>query len=131
LVARGDHCLIGRSARFPAGFYSALAGFIEPGESIEEAVRREVFEEAGIRVGAVRYHSSQPWPFPASLMIGCLAEAESDAITIDRTELEDVRWVSRDDLLAALDDQPGIDFTVPPPLAIARQLMIAWAKRGA
>lgn len=131
LVARGDRCLIGRSARFPAGFYSALAGFVEPGESIEEAVRREVFEEAGITVGAVRYHSSQPWPFPASLMIGCLADAESDAITIDKAELEDVRWVSRDDLVAALEDRPGTDFTAPPAIAIARQLMIAWAKGAA
>jgi len=128
LVYRGERCLLGRSTRFPAGFYSALAGFVEPGEAIEESVRREVLEEAGITVGAVCYHSSQPWPFPASLMIGCLAEAESDAITIDAHELDDVRWVSRDELMAALDGAPGADFSVPPPLAIARQLMTAWAK---
>lgn len=102
LVTRGNRVLLGRSAGWPDGMYSCLAGFIEPGETIEAAVRREVFEEAGIRLGAVRYLASQPWPFPASLMIGCHAEALDEAITLDPAELEDAFWLSREQVLAAM-----------------------------
>lgn len=102
LVTRGNRVLLGRSAGWPEGMYSCLAGFIEPGETIEAAVRREVFEEAGIRLGAVRYLASQPWPFPASLMIGCQAQALDEAITLDPAELEAALWMSREEVLAAM-----------------------------
>ncbi len=95
LAVRGDRCLLGRSPHFPPGMYSALAGFIEPGETIENAVRRETFEEAGIRLGRVAYHASQPWPFPYSLMIGCFGEALNEDIHADMTELEACRWFTR------------------------------------
>ncbi len=99
LVTRGDRALLGHSQRFPnSAMYSTLAGFVEPGESLEEAVAREVLEESGIRVGAVRYHSSQPWPFPASIMLGFYAEALTEEITIDPHELTDARWFSRDQM---------------------------------
>ena len=88
----GERALLGRSPRFTPNMYSCLAGFMEPGETIEDAVRRETLEESGIRIGRVRYHASQPWPFPSSLMIGCYAEALSTAIHRDETELEDCRW---------------------------------------
>lgn len=101
LITHGNSVLLGRSPGWPEGMYSCLAGFIEPGETVEAAVRREVFEEAGIRVGAVRYLASQPWAFPASLMIGCQGFAESADITIDPVEIEDARWVSREDIAAA------------------------------
>ena len=127
LVTRPGFCLLGRSARFPTQTYSALAGFMEPGESIEEAVRREVLEESGIEVGAVRYHSSQPWPFPASLMIGCMAEATTQTITVDPVEIEDARWYSLAQVRRALDgDDPETGLKVPQPLAIAHQLIRAW-----
>ncbi|HEX9858295.1 MAG TPA: NAD(+) diphosphatase [Paracoccaceae bacterium] len=99
LVTHGNRLLLGRNAGWPEGVYSTLAGFVEPGETIEAAVRREVLEETGIGVGAVRYLASQPWPFPASLMIGCLAEATSDAITLDPAELEDARWLTREQMV--------------------------------
>lgn len=102
LVTRGNRVLLGRSAGWPEGMYSCLAGFIEPGETIEAAVRREVFEEAGIRLGAVRYLASQPWPFPASLMIGCQAQALDETITLDPAELEAALWMSREEVLAAM-----------------------------
>ena len=99
LVTRDDRALLGHSQRFPrASMYSTLAGFVEPGESLEEAVRREVFEEAGIQVGAVHYHSSQPWPFPGNIMLGFYGEGLSEAITIDPEEMLDVRWFSRDEI---------------------------------
>ncbi|SDY73147.1 NAD(+) diphosphatase [Citreimonas salinaria] len=98
LITRGNSTLLGRSHGWPGGLYSCLAGFVEPGETIEAAVRREVFEESGIAVGRVRYLASQPWPFPASLMIGCHGEALDDAISLDPVELEDARWVSREEL---------------------------------
>ncbi|ATG47992.1 NADH pyrophosphatase [Celeribacter ethanolicus] len=102
LVTRGNDVLLGRNANWPEGMYSLLAGFVEPGEPIEAAVRREVFEEAGVRVGKVDYVTSQPWPFPASLMLGCRAEAVSREITLDPAELEDARWVRREEMALAL-----------------------------
>lgn len=104
LILKGNKVLLGRSPGWPEGMYSLLAGFVEPGESIEAAVRRETMEEAGIAVGRVGYLASQPWPFPASLMIGCLGEATSTEITLDPKELEDAVWVSREELLAAQHD---------------------------
>jgi NAD+ diphosphatase len=101
LITRGDKVLIGRSHGWPDGMYSLLAGFMEPGETIEAAVRREVFEETAIRVGAVDYLASQPWPFPSSLMIGCKGEALSDEITVDTTEIEDAKWVTREEIMEA------------------------------
>jgi NAD+ diphosphatase len=119
--------LVGRQSRFPPGNYSALAGFLEPGESIEEAVRRELFEEAGVPVGAVRYVASQPWPFGGSqLMIACIAEAEDDAITLDTKELEAAMWVSRAEAKAALAGDPDAAFKAPPPFAIAHSLLDYW-----
>lgn len=99
LVTRGNQVLLGRSAVWPAGMYSLLAGFVEPGETLEAAVRREVAEETGVQVGAVRYLASQPWPFPASLMIGCAADALTSDITLDPAELEDALWISREDMV--------------------------------
>ncbi|MDZ4310276.1 MAG: NAD(+) diphosphatase [Cypionkella sp.] len=105
LVVRGNKLLLGRSAPWPEGMYSLLAGFVEPGETMEAAVRREVFEETGITTGAVRYLASQPWPFPASLMMGCIAEATSEEITIDPAELEDALWVTREELVEVMAGQ--------------------------
>lgn len=123
--------LVGRQSRFPPGNYSALAGFLEPGESIEEAVRRELFEEAGIRTGTVRYVASQPWPFGgAQLMIACIADAENDAITLDTKELEDAMWVTRDEARAALAGDDTAPFRAPPPFAIAHTLLHAWVGSG-
>ena len=123
LVYSGDRALLGHSSRFPAStMYSTLAGFVEPGESLEEAVAREVMEEAGVPVGRVQYHSSQPWPFPGSLMLGFYAEAQSEEITIDPTELEDVRWFAR----AQLRDHQAHGFTLPRPDSIARRLIEDW-----
>jgi NAD+ diphosphatase len=101
LVTHGNSVLVGRAPGFPAGMYSLLAGFVEPGETIEAAVRREVFEEAGVRVGEVGYLASQPWPFPASLMLGCHAEALDREITIDPAEIEDARWMTREEMMGA------------------------------
>ncbi|MGL5363926.1 MAG: NAD(+) diphosphatase [Bosea sp. (in: a-proteobacteria)] len=130
LAVRGENCFLARQSRFPQGMYSCIAGFIEPGESFEDAVRRETFEEAGLRTGAVRYIASQPWPFPSSLMIGCLAQAMGDAITLDKTELEDGRWFSRAEALAMLaGEHPGGIFC-PPHMAIANTLLKAWAREG-
>jgi NAD+ diphosphatase len=118
--------LVGRQSRFPPGNYSALAGFLEPGESIEEAVRRELFEESGVRTGSVRYVASQPWPFGSQLMIACIADAEYDKITLDTNELEDAMWVTRDDAIAALAGDEGARFKAPPPFAIAHTLLRRW-----
>jgi NAD+ diphosphatase len=128
LVESGDRCLLGRQAGWPAKMYSALAGFVEAGESLEEAVRREVQEEAAVTVGEVRYVASQPWPFPSSLMIGCLARAQSEQVTVDKSELEDARWFTRADILKSLA-QPGAGSVfVPPPVAIAHHLIRFWAE---
>lgn len=129
LATRGDRALVGRQAMFPKGMYSALAGFVEPGENIEEAVRREIMEEAGIRVAGVHYHSTQPWPWPSSLMIGCFADAVSEDITIDGQELEEARWVSRAELAAAIRGEPGT-VLLPPPMAIGFQLLRAFVDKG-
>ncbi|WP_062769133.1 NAD(+) diphosphatase [Sphingopyxis terrae] len=118
--------LLGRQPGFPPGFFSALAGFVEPGESLEEAVARELFEEAGIAVSDVSYVASQPWPFPSSLMIGCRAVARDAALTIDTTELEAAMWVDRAAVRAALAGDMGASFMAPPPLAIARYLLEDW-----
>jgi NAD+ diphosphatase len=127
VVARGDRCLLGRSHGFPATMFSALAGFVEPGETIEEAVRREVHEESGVRVGEVRYRLSQPWPFPSSLMIGCVAEATSETIEIDPAEIEEARWFERDELRRALaGENDGL--MVPPTFAVAHHLIRAWVE---
>lgn len=125
LVTRGNSLLVGRSHGWPAGMYSLLAGFVEPGETIEAAVRREVAEEAGVRVGPVRYLASQPWPFPASLMLGCHGEALDDAITIDRTEIEDARWITREAMVEVMLDRHP-DVKPARRGAIARFLIEAW-----
>jgi NAD+ diphosphatase len=126
LAEHDDRVLLGRQPAFPAGRYSALAGFLEPGESIEEAVAREVREEAGIVVRDVRYVASQPWPFASSLMIACVAVADSDAVTLDDNELEDAIWVERAVVRAVLAGGAG-PFLPPPPYAIAHTLLTAWA----
>ena len=119
--------LVGRQPRYPPRRYSALAGFLEPGESIEEAVRREIAEEAGVRVGAVRYVASQPWPFPSQLMIACVGIAEGDALTIDTNELETAGWFTRDEVRDVLAGKEG-PFLAPPPYAIAHTLLTEWAR---
>lgn len=120
----GDAALLGRGAHMPAGFLSALAGFVEVGESLEEAVRREIFEEAGVRVGKVDFVASQPWPFPSSLMLGCLADALSTNIRVDTDEIAEARWIPRPELAAALNG--AATFLLPPPLAIAHHLIRHW-----
>jgi NAD+ diphosphatase len=122
--------LLGRQPRYPAGRFSALAGFLEPGESIEEAVAREIFEEAGIRVSQVRYVASQPWPFPGQLMIACIARAESDEVVLDTNELEDAMWVDRAGVAAALAGAPDAPFDAPPFYAIANTLLRHWVEEA-
>ncbi|MBI4220637.1 MAG: NAD(+) diphosphatase [Chloroflexi bacterium] len=126
LVHRGEKCILGQTRlRASSGFYSCLAGFMDQGESIEEAVRREVREESGLELAHVSYHSSQPWPFPSSLMIGCHALASTDEVRFDAEEMTDVRWVSREETAAALrGDHPTLK--VPGPIAIAHHLIKAW-----
>jgi NAD+ diphosphatase len=121
-----DRCLLGRNVQFPDGMYSCLAGFVEPGETIENAVRRETFEESGIAVGQVRIYASQPWPVPHSLMIGCFGRAESTEITFDEKELADCRWFSREETEAMLKRTQGEPGSVPPKGAIAHRLMRDW-----
>src|SRR5690554_6065497 len=127
LAVRKDVCLLGRSPHFAPGMYSALAGFIEPGETIENAVRRETLEEAGIRLGRFAYHASQPWPFPHTLMIGCFGEALDDDIRFDGRELEDCRWFARDEVRAMIAGDHPAGLRLPPPAAIAFHLIEAWA----
>ena len=132
LAVRGERCLLGRGRRRPGARFSCLAGFMEPGETPEEAVRREILEESGVEVGRVRYLASQPWPFPSSLMMGFLAEALTEEITIDPEELADARWFEREEVRAMVersrsdDPIPGLA-TLPPPLAIGHQIARRWA----
>lgn len=126
LAEHDGRLLLGRQPQYPPGRYSALAGFVEPGESIENAVARELKEEAGIEVGDVRYLCSQPWPFPSSLMIGAHSIAASDQLQIDRNELDDARWFCRDEVVAALSGEASAPFQAPPKWAIARTLLERW-----
>ncbi|MBA4091229.1 MAG: NAD(+) diphosphatase [Sphingobium sp.] len=118
--------LLGRQHAWPPGRYSALAGFVEPGETIEEAVARELLEEAGVRVHKVRYVMSQPWPFPSSLMIACIGEALDDALTLDPTEIEDAFWCDADQVRAAMAGDPDAPFLAPPTMAVAWHLLDHW-----
>lgn len=127
LAEHQGRVLLGRQPQYPPGRYSALAGFVEPGESIEEAVARELGEEAGLEVTGVRYVASQPWPFPGQLMIACTAQAASDQVTLDTTELEDAFWVDRAGVLAALGGEPDAPFLAPPRFAIAHTLLRHWS----
>jgi len=123
LVHDGERCLLGRQASWPEHRYSTIAGFVEPGESLEDAVRREVFEETNVRVGAVHYHSSQPWPFPSSLMLGFMAEARTSDILLNDGELDDAQWFTREQLRS---DFPKLPFRI----SIARRLVDHWILLG-
>jgi len=129
LAHHGDRCLLGRQAAWPPGMFSTLAGFVEHGESIEEACARELAEEAKLRVRSARYHSTQPWPFPSSLMIGLIAEVEDDEGVADLIELSEVRWFTRAEARDLLAGKLP-DLRCPPPLAIAHQLIKSWAGEG-
>lgn len=132
LVEHEGRILLGRNSRFPEKRYSALAGFIEPGETIEEAVAREVLEEVGVRVRDVQYVMNQPWPFPSQLMIACHSYADDDTLTIDETELADARWYTREEVAEAIakgEDSPT--FIPPPPVAVAYHLMTWWLEKTA
>ena len=127
MLAENDgRVLLGRQPRFPPGRYSALAGFVEVGESLEAAVARELFEEAGVRATDVHYVASQPWPFPSSLMIACLSSTADEESVIDTTALEDARWFTRAEVEAALAGAPDAAFIAPPPFAIAHSLLVHW-----
>jgi NAD+ diphosphatase len=119
----GDRVVMGRQRIWPAGMHSVLAGFVEPGESLEDAVAREVMEEVGVRLSDIHYHSSQPWPFPSSIMLGFTARAESDRLRVNLDELEDGRWYSRAELMASPEDQT---FRLPRRDSIARRLVDDW-----
>lgn len=120
--------LLGRQPRFPAKRFSALAGFLEPGESIEGCVKRELFEEAGIFVRDVRYVASQPWPFPSSLMIGCTSIADDPTLLLDEEEIEEAAWFSLDEVKSALAGDEDAKFIAPPPMAIAYNLLVHWVE---
>ncbi|MFC0238833.1 NAD(+) diphosphatase [Rhodopseudomonas telluris] len=126
LVTAGEKCLLGRQKQFPPGMYSCLAGFVEAAETIEDAVRREIFEESGIRCSDVRYYMTQPWPYPSSLMIGCTAIATSEDITVDLTELEDARWFSREEATLMIKREHPDGLAGPHPFAIAHHLVGRW-----
>ena len=126
LATYGDECLLGRQRGWPDGMMSALAGFMEPGESIEEAVARELYEEAGLEISSVRYLGTQPWPFPGSLMIGCMAEATNKELHVDEVELEEARWFTRDEIISTMNGNGPLG--APPPMAIAYQLLKAFAE---
>jgi len=128
LTVRGDKGLLGRSGRFAATMWSCLAGFVEPGEAIEDAVRRETLEEAGVKCGRVKYLYSQPWPFPMSLMIGAHAEALNDDLTMDQNELVGLRWFSKDECAAMLMRKHPEGLTCPPPVAIAHHIIRSWVE---
>lgn len=127
LVHRGESCLLGNHSGWPRDNYSTFAGFVEPGETLEQGVLREVFEETGIKVKNLRYHSSQPWPFPASLMLGFFAEAEIGELKLSEDELNDARWFSRSEIGLAMDDSQW--FKLPPRISIARRLVEDWARQ--
>jgi NAD+ diphosphatase len=126
----GERCLLGRSGRFASNSWSCLAGFVEPGETIEDAVRREVLEEAGIVCGKVNYFRSQPWPFPSSLMIGCHALALSQEIVVDHNELEGARWFDREEIASMLARQHPDGLITPVPVAIAYHIIRHWVENG-
>ncbi|HMA55135.1 MAG TPA: NAD(+) diphosphatase [Pseudolabrys sp.] len=128
LAVDGDRCLLGRSPRFVPTMWSCLAGYVEPGESIEDAVHRETREEAGITCGRIVYFASQPWPFPTSLMIGCHAEALTREIVVDREELEDARWFTKEEIATMLMRKHPQGLTTPPPVAIAHHIIRAWVE---
>ncbi|MGB8364249.1 MAG: NAD(+) diphosphatase [Rhizomicrobium sp.] len=128
LATHGDACLLGRGRQFPPGMYSALAGFVEPGETIEEAVARELHEEAGVKTRRVRYYATQPWPFPSSLMIGCFAQAESREIAIDNNEIVDACWLEREKVRAILNGDQSHGLWLPPSIAIAHHLIRTWVE---
>ena len=128
LAVAGERCVLGRSHRFQPRMWSCLAGYVEPGEAIEDAVRRETREEAGIACGRIAYFASQPWPFPTSLMIGCHAEALSDEIVVDQAELDDARWFDREEVALMLARQHPDGFTAPAPVAIAYHIIRAWVE---
>ncbi len=130
LAVENNRCLLGRQSRFPPGMWSCLAGFVEPGESFEEAVQREMFEEAGIKTGRVTYFASQPWPFPMSVMIGFHVQAQTTDLHLDRNELEGGRWVSREEVSLMLRGQHPERIFVPPPIAIAHHLIREFVERG-
>jgi len=125
----GDRCMLGRQEAWPKGMFSALAGFLEPGESIEEACARELSEEAGLRTRKVRYHSTQPWPYPSSLMIGLIAEVEDDEGAPDQTELSEIRWITRAEAKKLIKGELE-GMAAPNPMAIAHQLLKAWAEES-
>ena len=129
LAVKGETCLLGRQAAWPSGMYSALAGFLEPGESIEEACARELYEEAALRAKSVRYHSTQPWPYPSSLMIGLIAEVEEGGAVADQIEIDEVRWFTRGEA-GALVRGEFAGAKAPGALAIAHQLIKAWSEEG-
>jgi NAD+ diphosphatase len=131
LAIDSERCLLGRQARFSPGVYSALAGFLEPGETIEDAVRREVREETAVTCSRIAYFASQPWPFPSSLMIGCFARAETTQIQLDANELEDARWFRRDELDAMFSGTHPAGLLAPAPFAIAHHLLKAFGESGA
>jgi NAD+ diphosphatase len=130
LVTSGDKCLLGRQKQFPPGMYSCLAGFVEAAETIEDAVRREILEESGIRCTDVNYYMTQPWPYPSSLMIGCTARATSEDIVVDRTELEDARWFDRDEARLMITRKHPDGLAGPHPFAIAHHLVGRWVHGG-
>jgi len=128
LAIDGDKCLLGRAGRFVANMWSCLAGFVEAAETIEDAVRREIFEESGIRCTDVNYYMTQPWPYPSSLMIGCTARATNEDIVVDRAELEDARWFDRDEVALMLQRRHPNGIAPPPPVAIAHHIIRAWVE---
>ncbi len=131
LAIHKDRCLLGRSPRFLPNMWSCLAGFVEPGESFEEAVRRETFEEAGIETGRVSYFTSQPWPFPMSVMIGFYAEAKSVDLHIDEKELDGARWFEREEIKLMIESKHPDGLFIPPPVAIAHHIIRGFAEKGA
>ena len=129
LACHGDKALLGRGPHLPPNFFSALAGFMEPGETIEEAVARELMEEAGVTATSVEIVANQPWPWPSSLMVGCMAQVENTKLTLDEKEIDDARWFSKEDVKASLNGETP-DVLLPPAIAIAHDLIQHWLKNG-